>query len=461
MWLVRGAVTRTSDEVAGVTVVAGCHGLQGPVSWWEDSTDGASYPLHLVDDCRLRSRPRRTLRDHSRRLDMAKPLPFTCPSDMPGLRVVKVLEYWDRDLLLVLEGADDLHCLAVLVDDDRAAERWLVSAIDRATLTAVVRGEVDYYSAFTKSHRSLLVTETRKPRSTSAEVVTDLALALLPKPGLRFERDDNPGRGAVAVEATVTLDPGAPAAHAFPLRALGNVLRLLQGMLDASAAALSGHRGSRGAYPRAVIDPVQMHAVAVFPSSFGVSLKRLEHQIPMEPLLEGTGQPLVVESLKVVTDLLRHGADEDKLSSVASQLSPRLMNQYGALVSNLRATGSGLKLAWHSSSGAEGDGQLDRDEVDEVATAVSRAVQLSAETLIVEGELTKFDKGRRTFIFESSSEGEDQVFRGHLAKNYAPDQLVVGAEYVAELRSLTTTNPTTLDEKVEYFLLGLTLPDSP
>lgn len=375
-------------------------------------------------------------------------VPFPTLGGFSGLRVDRVLEAWDRELLVALVDDPGQYYLAVLVEEVPVEERWLLAEIPEASLRELLAGDVEYRRLFEDSQRLQVAVLNLTNGTWSLEEPPSEVGELFPEAGERYE-SEIAVTAPTQITARVSLTPSIGDGNAVPLRVLGNVLKLLQAIVDSIAAGLAGHKGTRGQLPKKIVSGVQMEAVATFAGSFGVELRR-ESSFEQGQLFEDP-DPLS-EALQGLTRLLDHADHAPKIRTEVDLLGRRVMGHYSALMTNLQRAESGMRLDWHAASGKSGHGELRSSDVPKVGLAVSSVVESTAEEFAITGELTEFDKDRRTFRI--SVEGGEQ-FEGKLDSAFSLDSVTVGRPFDATIKARSTVNPTTLDEKVTYVLTAL------
>lgn len=333
---------------------------------------------------------------------------------MKTVQHIATLYYYDGPQ--VVEAQDDIggHYIAVMIEPDDGADRYVVAGTPPELLRQFKVGSVDL--------RSLLVESSKEEwfigrcgegnrLSLVAQSESILETSFLPEPGflLRSTLSDSVAIKEAAERNNFVLElsvdpPETADDHRIRGETLAKLIITIQNLIK--HACRSAVR-SLGQAAQRQIDMATMHeldvVVAAAPGSFSIVFESANL-----PDLFGSNE--IRRGLSKLDDLFRNASTPEKAAATVKENRGRLAKSYLQLLKLLVASKTGLKYAWAEPNFSRPEtGSISLSEAESLVTALSSVTDLGEETVTLEGVLQEADVtagGWRIWIDDGSKKGK-------------------------------------------------------
>lgn len=194
---------------------------------------------------------------------------------------------------------------------------------------------------------------------------------------------------------------GAPTEqHTVGISVLGSFLVNLQESISAIAQARTGRPTRHAPIPRTIRDITALSAAAVFPSSFGLTLRGPEGDGDLFTGVSGSPATILEDAVDVVFEVaeLSEGAgrSDDLLAEHLVPLGQRAMKHLGALAAGLADDGLGLRMSWQGRGGRTRRSEWTREGAQRVRALCEQSDFGEPETTTIVGWLGSASELRGT-----------------------------------------------------------------
>jgi hypothetical protein len=384
------------------------------------------------------------------------------------LVLVESYEFYDRPLLFSCRNAADQFFLALLIEEEKDHDRWLLVPLSRSRLLDVRVGEDDLYNTFSRpeSGHAWVLTDFRGSRTSELRSVraAEIDEAWLPDKGeaLRIREPfplrevRRPQRRAHvsrkdAIDLRLYFPTMANTGRA-PLAGIGRIFTELQLSVDALGAGAANRAVAPGARPkpkRLRVGDTELVVEGTFHSSFGVEIAAASRGGLF-------GNSVLEESLSQLFTLVDAKADEGRLREVLKFAGAKAAQRYGAFLVTVADRGVSFALEWasafkevHRTSG------LNAEEARAAAQVIQRSDLQKLEPKVVVGTLEGLN--RRTRAFEIWVEPEKRQVIGKVSVLALPaiQGAAIGEQYVATVEESIEGKEFLDEERITYTLLDL------
>lgn len=212
-----------------------------------------------------------------------------------------------------------------------------------------------------------------------------------------------PAEPTIRHRLDVALTGDATAEHNVKISVLGPFLTNLQEAVSAVAQALTGRPTSSAAIPRDIRDLTALSAMAMFPSSFGVTLAGPEGEAALLTDPRAVLDKAVDAVLDIVDSSEALGPTDDLLAEQLVPLGQRAMKHLGSLAAGLADAHLGLVATWCAQGGRSRTAQLTPAGAQRVRYLCEQSEFSEAETVTIVGWLGSASALRGTVELRTDS----------------------------------------------------------
>lgn len=255
------------------------------------------------------------------------------------------------------------------------------------------------------------------------------------------------GRSRRPVADLRFVKPGSSEEHVMPVKFLGKMLQSIQSFLESVAQSISGDTTVRGQISSALKSSVQLDAVAVYPSSFGIRLEAHEGSF--------LDDSITVKVFDRLNCLLSKTDDKQNLKSMLLDLGPRASAHYKAIAKHL--AGAGVSVTIRSAVPGEmtsRESQVSAQDAVNIVEWMEKEYVSQHSLISVTGQLVGLSLKTKYFRLESA----DHVYSGKISDQCVADQnseITVGPFYNAQLSVQIEIRESTGQEEEKFELLNL------
>lgn len=389
--------------------------------------------------------------------------PFIFPkfSILGELSISEVFQFYDFPLCFLATNRTGAIFLSSLYDyEDELLPKWYLLPVSTTRFQEIRSGSMDLYSAF-------VLPETQVIYSTCKERIEALDISTLdsetfPRPGTTLEVKTHTKNISL-----IDLEDYAVASHreavdisfenerfkktVYPIRQLGQHLRLFQDVVDTIPFSRSQDSNTRGKIPNSSLSETELGFVENYAASFGVRM------VSLNPLHVLFGPSTLEECLNKLFDLFELSPNLEEMKLGLEPFSSRTINKYINFLKTLSYSKTSIKAKFVTPKRLTRKFYLSADKAESLIPLLTKVVEDEPLEYEIEGLLIGLVVTRRTFVIQCERDGKTVTFTGTVLDSHLKDAsyATINQMYTFKIRETESYNVINDESKIEYALLEI------
>ncbi|PKN47818.1 MAG: hypothetical protein CVU59_01510 [Deltaproteobacteria bacterium HGW-Deltaproteobacteria-17] len=379
--------------------------------------------------------------------------------------ITEVFEFFDEPVLYSCRDERSQDYLVVLGRQSITTKTWFFAPMSRLRFHDALTGVLSLRDAFQKVEGGyiFLLDEDSRGFADHFEFIKsiDISENELPDEGESLDvhiEHEKPDVKTIARQhwrdiLSFRFIPLKESREEISAATLGGFLSNLQACVDAIGQYILGNPTKAASIPRSVINKMELKAVAVFPSSFGM-------EIHAETASDVIGDSDISAAIEELVTLLQESGDQDRLTEHLKRLRGRFPTRYRNLLVGVQKNMKEVHLEWGSPNPEKGlVVKFTNEEAGRAADVIAKLTVGEPTEFIVIGRLTAGNIPGKTYaIFD---EVEKKKYSGRVLDEARAD--MKGAEldsiYEATIRKIEEIQESTGEMVHKYPLVALRKPE--
>ena len=375
------------------------------------------------------------------------------------LRIVDVLDYYDRPMLFTCESMSGQMYLVSWIEPEDKSDRWFYLPISMGRLSSVKQSIVSLYQAFSEPEdgwlwevRSFhaLETTTEVKQLLSSEILSD---DLPDVDSFITYKDSRLGKLVdSSIEANQTkreiidlaLVEKDLISNEINASTLGFVLISSQELIH-SLGYKSESKTRTYKIPKEQQKHTLLRASGLFAASFGIRLESANQD------LFGLNEASIAIDLFI--KLLEAKSDSDKLLPLINNIGLKSSSRYIYFLKTLKENSVSLSAEWASPSRTKiKKATLNITEAEHIISILEKEEKANIEKHTLRGELVGVYMDSKSFWFHS---GDGMVYKGELSESLYSKTFQVPANVDVDIEETIKINDITQEAKSHYKLTDI------